>query len=128
MFRPSDIALIGVMVAAAAFTYQVKRGAEAELQQIRRLQAQIRLENDTIDVLKADWSLLTQPARLQKLVAVYQSQLALEPVSPRQIVTLDALPERPPQAAPVADPVAGLIERMAGEKPDRSIVTSGVKQ
>jgi hypothetical protein len=124
MFRPSDIALIRVMVAAAAFTYQVKRGAEAELQQIRRLQAQIRLENDTIDVLKADWSLLTQPARLQKLVAVYQSQLALEPVSPRQIVTLDALPERPPQA----DPVAGLIDRMAGEKPDRSIVTSGVKQ
>ena len=34
-------------------------------------------EQDTIDLLKADWSLLTQPSRLQKLAEIYQAELKL---------------------------------------------------
>lgn len=95
MFRTTDTVLIAVMVAAAAFTYRVKQQAENQLSEINKLQTQIRLEADTIDVLKADWSLLTQPARLQKLTEIYQSQLQLQPVTARQILTLDELPVRP---------------------------------
>jgi hypothetical protein len=63
MFRTSDIVLIGVMVAAAAMTYSIKRDAGEQLATVRKLQTQIRTEEETIDLLKADWSLLTQPAR-----------------------------------------------------------------
>ena len=62
MFRTSDIVLIAVMVAAAAFTYKTKHEAEKWLTENQRLEQQIRFEEDSIDVLKADWSLLTQPA------------------------------------------------------------------
>ena len=95
MFRTSDIVLIAVMVSAAAMTYKIKSEAEAQQTQVHRLQAQIHTEEDTIDLLKADWSLLTQPARLQKLAELYKSQLNLEPTDARQIVTLDDIPVRP---------------------------------
>lgn len=92
MFRTSDIVLIAVMVSAAAMTYTIKRDAEEQQATLRKLQAQIHLEEDTIDLLKADWSLLTQPSRLQKLVETYHAQLGLEPVDPHQIVQIQDLP------------------------------------
>ncbi|ESY04864.1 MULTISPECIES: hypothetical protein [unclassified Mesorhizobium] len=95
MFRTSDIVLIAVMVSAAALTYKAKREAEEQLASVQKIEAQIRYEEDTIDLLKADWSLLTQPSRLQKLAEIYKSQLALEPVNARQIVGLDDLPAKP---------------------------------
>ena len=92
MFRTSDIVLIGVMVSAAAMTYAVKRDAGEQQALVRKLQAQIHTEEDTINLLKADWSLLTQPARLQKLAERYRAQLGLEPVDPRSIVQIQDLP------------------------------------
>lgn len=94
MFRKTDVVLIAVMVAAAAFTYTTKHGAEAEYSKLRRLQAAIRFEEETIDVLKADWSLLTQPSRLQKLAETYRDELHLVPVEAHQIGEISELPER----------------------------------
>lgn len=96
MFRTSDIVLIAVMVSAAAFTYKTKHEAENWQAEVRRLQQQIRFEEDTIALLRADWSLLTQPARLQRLTEIYQGELALAPVEPHQILGLDELPSKPP--------------------------------
>lgn len=96
MFRTSDIILIAVMVSAAALTYKIKRDAEVQQAVVYKLQTQIRTEEDTIDLLKADWSLLTQPARLQRLTERYKDQLGLQTSDARQIVRLDELPEKPP--------------------------------
>jgi len=95
MFRTTDLVLIAVMVSAAAFTYTTKHAAEAELSKMRKLEAAIRFEEETIDVLKADWSLLTQPSRLQRLAETYQSELQLVPVESYQIADIDDLPIRP---------------------------------
>jgi hypothetical protein len=95
MFRTSDIVLIAVMVSAAAFTYKTKHEAEDQLATVRKIEAQIRFEEDSIDLLKADWSLLTQPSRLQKLADIYAAELELQPVEAHQIVGLDELPLRP---------------------------------
>lgn len=95
MFRTSDIVLIAVMVSAAAFTYKTKHEAEDRLATVRKIEAQIQFEEDSIDLLKADWSLLTQPSRLQKLAEIYATELELQPVEAHQIVGLDELPLRP---------------------------------
>jgi hypothetical protein len=92
MFRTTDMILIAAMVAAAGFTYTTKHGAEAELSKVRRLEAGIRLEQETIDVLKADWSLLTQPSRLQRLAVNYQSELNLMQIESHQIAGFEDLP------------------------------------
>jgi hypothetical protein len=91
MFRTTDVILIGVMVAAAGLTFKVKYDAELKLEEIRRLQAEIQTEADTIDVLRADLSVLTQPARLQKLVDAYNGELQLEPVEPDQVSSMDRI-------------------------------------
>ncbi len=95
MFRTTDIFLIALMVCAAAFTYKTKHDAERQYAELRRLQAEIRHELDTLDLLKADWSLLTQPKRLQRLAEIYETELGLKPVEPHQIVEFTELPVVP---------------------------------
>ncbi len=94
MFRTSDIVFITVMVAAAAFTYKTKHDAEGIMREARRLETQIRYQEDSIKVLNAEWSLLIQPARLQAMTDHFQSQLQLQPHDPRQIVNLSDVPEQ----------------------------------
>ncbi|MET0597607.1 MAG: hypothetical protein ABWZ57_07015 [Mesorhizobium sp.] len=124
MFRTSDTVLIAVMVAAAAFTYKTKHEAENRRDEVRRIEAEIKLEEDTITLLKADWSLLTQPSRLQRLSEVYQSELALQPVDAHQIVGLDALPARPLTIEDLTDErLGGMAD--SGQDPT---VTGGIVQ
>ena len=124
MFRTSDIVLIAVMVSAAALTYKTKREAEEQLAAVQKIQAQIRYEEDTTDLLKADWSLLTQPSRLQKLAEIYKSQLELEPVNARQIVGLDDLPAKPVN---IQDLSSQRLGGMADNGKD-AVVTGGIVQ
>jgi hypothetical protein len=91
MFRTTDVILIAVMVGAAGLTFKVKHDAELKLEEVRRIEAEIRTEEDTIDVLKADWSFLTQPDRLQRLVETYNTELQLVPVEPDQISSMDRI-------------------------------------
>lgn len=92
MLRTLDIILIVVMTAVAAVTYTIKHQAELKLEEVRKLEAQIKLERDTIDLLRADWALLTQPARLQKLIAAYQAELQLVPTESTQLTQPSELP------------------------------------
>ncbi len=124
MFRTSDIVLIAVMVSAAAFTYKTKHEAENRRDEVRRIETQIRLEQDTITLLKADWSLLTQPSRLQKLADIYRTELALQPVEAHQIVGLEQLPIRPVE---IQDFSAERLGGMADNGQDPT-VTGGVVQ
>ena len=116
--------LIAVMVSAAAFTYTTKHGAEAELSKLRRLEAAIRFEEETIDVLKADWSLLTQPSRLQRLADVYHEDLQLVPLEAHQIANITELPEPRLRIEDLMN--EGLDEIAAGGVD--GVTTSGVTQ
>ena len=98
---------------------------------VQKIHNQIRYEEETIDLLKADWSLLTQPSRLQKLAELYKSQLALEPVSARQIVGLNDLPAK---ALDIQDILNGRQGGMA-DNSDKApadgkdpVVTGGIAQ
>jgi hypothetical protein len=130
VFRTSDIVLIAVMVSAAALTFKTKREAEEQLAAVHKIQAQIRYEEDTIDLLKADWSLLTQPSRLQKLAETYKSQLELEPVSARQIIGLDDLPAKPLTIEDLSSERLGGMADNSGKEPmgNDPVVTGGIVQ
>jgi hypothetical protein len=95
MLRTLDVALIVIMIAAAAVTYRIKQHAEQKTVAIRELHHRIAEEKDSIKLLKAEWSLLTEPSRLQKLVDLYHSELDLDPVEPTQFGSFRDLPERP---------------------------------
>lgn len=107
MFRTTDMILICVMVGTAAVTYKLKHDAQDRLGEIRRLQAQIRYEEDTIDLLKADWSLLVQPARLQRLAEHYGKELPLQPLDAHQMIGLADIPLKPP---PPPDAIGNMLK------------------
>src|SRR4051812_27970793 len=92
MLRTLDIILIVIMTAVAAITYTIKHQAEMKLEEVKKLEAEIKLERDTIDLLRADWALVTQPARLQRLIASYQGELQLVPTESTQLAQPSELP------------------------------------
>jgi len=126
LFRTSDVILIAVMLSAAAFTYKNKHDAEAMMDRIGKLETKIQVEKDSIDVLNADWSLLTQPGRLQKLAEAYKSELGLEVTKPQQIVDHAALGGIPYPVDKVGDLIAELGGASRDERTDPT-VTGGVR-
>ncbi|WP_432343610.1 hypothetical protein WMC41_12605 [Shinella yambaruensis] len=92
MFRTLDVVMIAVMTAAATVTYSIKHQAENKLEEVRKLDAEIKLEEDTIDLLKADWALLTQPNRLNRLVKTFEADLKLVPTESTQLAQPNELP------------------------------------
>jgi hypothetical protein len=103
MLRTLDVILIVIMTAVAAVTYTIKHQAEEKLGEVRKIEAEIQLEKDTIDLLRADWALLTQPNRLQALITNYQTELQLVPTESTQLVQPKELPMLRSQL-PVFDP------------------------
>ena len=103
MFRTLDIILVVVMTGVAAITYTLKHQAELKLEEVRKIEAEIKLERDTIDLLRADWALLTQPARLTKLIGTYKEELQLVPTESTQLVQPSELPMLKAEL-PVFDP------------------------
>jgi len=96
MFRSRDIFLVLFMLGLAAFTYKVKYEAQKRHAQIRQIERQIEAERDTINLLKAEWALISAPTRLTRLVEHYNGALELAPIAPSQIVTKQEVPARLP--------------------------------
>lgn len=101
MVRTLDFIMIAALIGTAGYTFKVKHDAEQAAARVETLETRLRLEREAIDILKADWSLLTSPDRLEKLVERHKEELGLEPASPRQIVTIDKIPEKLPELAPI---------------------------
>jgi len=110
MMRILNVLVIGALVAAAAYVYKVKFESTREAERLAKLRTEIRQEQDAIASLRAEWSKLDTPARIQELAKRHLS--TMKAVDPRQIDTLRNLPERPPDLVPpdAADPIGSLLE------------------
>jgi hypothetical protein len=105
--RIFNLVLLVAMLIGAAITYDMKHKAEMAADRVAKLQADIAKQKDAIALLRAEWSLLTQPARLQDVVEKYSTYFKLEPFSPKQLATIDEIPLRPvPQMSPIDTEIA----------------------
>lgn len=86
------ITIVGVLIAisAAAGLYKVKLRTVALADEVRQISREIARDQEAITVLRAEWSLLNQPDRLQALA---EKHLNLMPVVNSQIVRVDGLSE-----------------------------------
>lgn len=102
IFRILNLALVTAMIAAAVITYNLKHETEKAANRVARLHSSIAKEHEQIALLKAEWSVLSQPGRLQQLIARFQEHFRLEPFSANQVATLDEIPLRPviPESVP----------------------------
>src|SRR6185503_8885044 len=88
MLRFVNICLVLALVALAYVIYEGKYEARALDEDIGGLRKDIETERDAVAVLRAEWSLLNRPERIERLA---EKHLKLKPAKPVQLVTLDAL-------------------------------------
>ncbi len=87
---------------AGAFLFQTAYQVQGLEEELNSLNRQIVREQESIQILKAEWSYLNTPTRLEKLAREY---LQLQPSEARQFVAkADAVPMRPEQQ-PIASEI-----------------------
>jgi len=104
MVRTLNVLFILAVVIGAAAVYDMKLAAKKSANRVAELQAEIEAERDAIRHLRARWSELNQPDRLQGLVERYNGYLELEAMSVKQIVAPEDLPARPVLLEPIGSP------------------------
>lgn len=124
MLKPFDFLMIGAMLTAATVTYQIKHDTDNKAAEVRRLEAEIKLEKDTIELLRADEALLTQPSRLERLVATYANELKLVPTEPTQLARPMELPMRKDQL-PVPEAEEPMVTAGGASDPIKDLITTG---
>lgn len=104
MIRPTSLILMVLAAAAGGALFQVAFEVSEMDDELARLNQDIRTDRDAIHVLRAEWSFLNQPERLEELT---RRHLDLLPVSGAQIAGTGAVPvlpqeELPPQGSNIA--------------------------
>ncbi len=96
-----NAALVAGLVVFAFVLYGHEHRTRTAERQIRKIEAQIRREEETMRILRIEWAMLINPGRLERLAARH---LAIGNVPPQNIrpasVALAALPRR--KAQPLA--------------------------
>lgn len=92
MLRLLNIVAILVLVGSAVYAYSIKYQTSYRAEQIAKTKIEIKAERDAIAVLRADWSYMTRPERLQPLADKYLADL--KPLGVTQIVAANRLPEK----------------------------------
>lgn len=95
MNRFVNALLVFLMVLSAAAVYDMKYEAELAAEKVASVERRIAQEQERISLLKAEWSVLTQPARLQDLIERHADILQLAPMSAEHIGTLSDVPPKP---------------------------------
>ena len=112
MIRWFDAMLIALMVGAATTTFWIKYDAREVRAEIAALERRVATELSAIELNAADWSLLSQPDRLQELVEAHEAELGLRVTAADQFVSLSRLSAELDALAPasVEDALAGLLD------------------
>ena len=125
--RIIHVLVIGILVFAAAYVYRIKMDSTVRTERVLRLHADIREQRDAIASLRAEWTRLDSPQRLQGLV---ERHLPLKPIVATQYDSLKNLPERPPNFNRDPDPIGSMISsidaKADGTAPDAPDVTGSI--
>lgn len=126
--RLLNILVIGALILAASFVYKIKFDSTLQAERVGKLASELRRERNVIATLRAEWSRLDTPDRIQGLA---ERNLKMRPIVSSQFDTLDKLPERPAPPAvqpPVQDPIGAMIGPMVSRTnpPDGSDATGSI--
>jgi hypothetical protein len=115
MMRLLHFIAISALIASAGYAYSIKYETLYHAEQVAKIKAKLQRERDAIAVLRAEWQHLNRPDRLQ---AVIERHLDLQPMNVHQLARLSDLPNRPPREDSIARKLEslGLFEATATPK------------
>lgn len=117
---------------AGVVLFQIKYEVQSVEDELIRTRRQIAANQESIHILRAEWSYLNDPQRLSDLA---KRHLTLAPMSPAQIGTIAALPAAAPAIKPAEsgelpagepvlstnpaeqDPISALLNQLGTEQP-----------
>ncbi len=94
MWRLLHAAAIAALIGSAAYVYGVKYRTIYASEQLVKTRHLIGKEKDAINLLRAEYAHLARPDRIQALA---DAKLGMQPLALSQITTVDDLPEAPPK-------------------------------
>jgi len=118
--RLLHLIVVAALVTAAAWVYKIKFESARQAERVATLGTDLRRERDAVASLRAEWSRLDNPARIQGLAVRH---LSLKAIEATQFDTLDHLPERsvPATASETYDPIGTMIDMGAPDYPTGSV-------
>jgi cell division protein FtsL len=81
-----------VVVAAAAWAYNINYRTKTALGRVDTLRNQINVEREAVEVLRVEWAYLNAPDRLARLVALQNDRLVLVPLGPQHFGAVAEIP------------------------------------
>lgn len=105
MVRFLNLLAVVALVGSAIYAYSIKYQTIFHAERIVKLKHEIKAEEDQIATLRAEWSHLTRPERIQALADKF---LDLQQTGLRQIVSASALPAKTAKADAIGDKLGAL--------------------
>jgi cell division protein FtsL len=91
MLKYANVTLVLLTLGIAAMLYNLEHATRAEERAIAKATAEMVDTAEAIKLLKAEWSSLTRPERIQQLA---EQQLGMKQLDADQIITATELPVR----------------------------------
>jgi cell division protein FtsL len=105
MWRFLHVAAIGALVASAVYVYSIKYKTILWSEKIVETRHAVELQQDAINVLRAEYAFLTRPERLEGLA---DKDLGMQPLALNQIVKAADLPEPQPKTDSIGRKIESL--------------------
>ncbi len=114
----------GLIAVAGGVLFQTSYDVQDLEEKLAGLNRKIIQEQESIQVLKAEWSYLNDPTKLEQMAHAY---LAMQPTEPRQFMAMDAIPMRPgdavqpPAALPGPAPLPPMVRAPGSAAPQVAV-------
>lgn len=116
--RLLNLCALVLLVLAAAYVYEIKFESTLRAERVAKMRGDVQRERDVIAALRAEWTTLENPARVQGLARRHLKEL--RPAKATQYDALDRLTERPPTDALTTiedlNPVTGSVPALLGQR------------
>ncbi len=94
LLKSSITTYLFILAISAAFLFAIKHKVQVLNKQLNEINTKIISEKENIHILKAEYTYLTNPKRIKKLV---DSNLALQTIKPDQIIEPSDIRPAPPK-------------------------------
>ncbi|MBB4197189.1 hypothetical protein GGD83_000975 [Rhodoblastus sphagnicola] len=105
MFRILNIVAVIVLVGSAVYAYEIKYSTLYQAEQLAKAKRDLSRETDRVAMLKAEWSNLVNPDRIETLAGKYLGGQTLQLT---QIVSASAVPDKAARGDEIAAKLSDL--------------------
>lgn len=99
------IVTVAMVMGLGFWAYRENYRTQAELAEVRALQAEIGLLKESLGILKAEWAYLNRPDRLRELADINFMRLGLLPFEPRQFGAVSEVAYPQIGLGPITEPI-----------------------